>query len=76
MPPDLPTPHRSNCLVWAVAVRRRHGGSLLWEWSKNGPWPHFYWVSPDRERVLSYRPLDKGILWDLFWFRGEIRDDH
>ena len=74
MPLDLPKPRRSNCLVWALQARRRHGGAIVWEWSKSGPWPHFSWMSPDGQFILSYRPLDTGISWDLFWFLGEVRD--
>jgi hypothetical protein len=40
----LPSPARSNCLVWALCIKLLYGGQVRWRMSLNWPGPHWYVV--------------------------------
>ena len=72
----------SNCLLGAIAIRRRLGGRLCWRpgWKRGGwhgflgnPWGHFRVLLPSGA-VLSYSSKDKDLAWwKQLWFRGYVK---
>jgi len=73
---------RSNCLLGALAIRRRVGGQINWRpgWRSGGwrgfignPWGHFRVCLGDGT-ILSYSALDKDLAWwHQLWFKGRIK---
>jgi hypothetical protein len=74
----------SNCLLAAVAIRRRFGGKILWRpgWRRDGvrgflgnPWGHFA-VHVD-DMIMSYSAKDKRLAWwRQVYFDGYIKVTH
>ena len=75
---NLWTPHRANCLLWAIWMQLSRGGYVCWRKSWYGWWPHAVW-SLDGKTWWEYLPLHfAGQLrwWQALWlvlFRGEPR---
>ena len=73
---------KSNCLLGALAIRRRLGGKLDWRpgWRRDGfkgflgnPWGHWRVCLPDNT-LLSYSAVDKALpVWKQLWFDGYIK---
>gem|GEM_PF-4212172 len=75
---------RSNCLLGAIAIRRRFGGRLDWRapWGEPGqgwrgflgnPWGHWRVMMPNGD-VLSYSAYNKDIsVFRQLWFQGRIK---
>lgn len=45
-----------NCLCWALRQWRKHGGYLVIRRSRYGWFPHFLWLSADRQTLQSFVP--------------------
>jgi len=73
---------KSNCLLGALAIRRRLGGKLNWRpgWRRDGfygflgsPWGHWRVRLPNGT-LLSYSAADKRLpVWKQLWFGGYIK---
>ena len=73
---------KSNCLIGAIAIKKRIGGKLRWRsgWRHGGyhglignPWGHWYVRLPDNT-LLSYSASDKRLpALKQLWFRGYIK---
>jgi hypothetical protein len=68
---------RSNCLVWAIGQRRRHGGRLRLVWLRRTWTVRALWIAPDGSiwRFAPRHPrAGKCIAWlHKWWFLGEPR---
>lgn len=53
---------QSNCILWALDQKFKHGGSLLFVDSKFGPWLHCIWIDPDGHQ-WEYDPPSKHAVW-------------
>jgi len=73
---------KSNCLLGALAIKRRLGGKLDWRpgWRRGGfegfigsPWGHWRVRLPNGT-WLSYSAADKRLpVWKQLWFDGYIK---
>lgn len=69
-----------NCLLFALYMRLRFGGQLLWRWSWYYHGPHVYWRSRCGRYVADYVPIKKRLgrggrkrWFPRPFFRGRIR---
>jgi hypothetical protein len=63
---------RSNCLFYAVGRRLTRGGTLIIEWSKYWPGPHFAWeIDGYRYEFVPTGPRVKRLLPPV-WFEGKV----
>lgn len=70
----LPSPRRSNCLVWALCMKHLFGGEIAWRKSHNWPGLHWYWVGDDG--AWGYSPTRvMRPPWNLLWFRGRVSQE-
>lgn len=72
---------KSNCILFAVVLRHRHGGQIKIRRMHGFFLPHFMWVHPKYNRIVHLVPRHKITnvrqLVCSFFFHGKItRDDH
>lgn len=76
----LPSPARSNCLVWLWRHLRAHGGGAYFRQSYRKRFIiHAEWVpypGASAEEIIGYSPISpKRTWWDAIWFKGHVISD-
>jgi hypothetical protein len=76
---NWPAEGPSNCYIWALRQRTRHGGDLRLLTSRYGPWLHCRWVPADGSPEMEFNPVRaKSTFRLLRWripppiFRGRV----
>ena len=79
---------KSNCLLGALAIKRRVGGIIVWRPGWRGPSSHpggpglhgflynpwGHWRVLVHGRILSFSTKDKNLAWyKQLWFEGSLK---